>query len=350
MKILVLGGGAQGRVIARDLARSLRDAQVTVADLTQATLPALDNLAWVEADLSDAATIARLLHDYDLGVGALPSRLGHGAMKAAIEAKRNLVDVSFAAEDALVLDGPARAAGITIAPDCGLAPGLSHLLVGHLVARGGTPDEVMIMVGGVAEDSTRPYGYVVSWSLDDLLEEYTRPARIIRGGLLAEVQPLGGLERVQIDGVGEMEAFYSDGLRTLLKTLPGVTEMVEKTLRWPGHVEAIRPLLAEDLLVEEFRRRCAASPARDLVAMSVRLRWGETRREATLVDFYDDKIGLTAMSRTTAFTTSVVAQLAARGKLKHKGIQPLERVAADEQAYRFIVDQMAARGVQLKGA
>jgi len=350
MKILVLGGGAQGRVIARDLARSLRDAQVTVADLTQATLPALDNLAWVEADLSDPATIARLLHDYDLGVGALPSRLGHGAMKAAIEAKRNLVDVSFAAEDALTLDGPARAAGITIAPDCGLAPGLSHLLVGHLVARGGTPDEVMIMVGGVAEDPTRPYGYVVSWSLDDLLEEYTRPARIIRGGERAEVPAFSALERVRIDGVGEMEAFYSDGLRTLLDTVPHVRDMGEKTLRWPGHVEAVKPLVAEGRLIEEFRRRCVAKPPRDLVALSVRVRWKDERREALLVDHYDPETGMTAMSRTTALTTSVVAQLAARGGLAEKGVQPLERVARDAKAYRFVIEAMGRRGIKIAGA
>jgi saccharopine dehydrogenase-like NADP-dependent oxidoreductase len=349
MKILVLGGGAQGRVIARDLARSLRDAQVTVADLTQATLPVLPNLSWIEADLADPATIARLLRDYDLGVGALPARLGYGAMQAAVEAKRNLVDVSFAAEDALTLDASARAAGITIAPDCGLAPGLSHLLVGHLAARDGTPDEVMIMVGGVAEDATRPYGYVVTWSLDDLLEEYVRSARIIRDGRLAEVPAFSALERVHIDGVGEMEAFYSDGLRTLLETLPGVREMGEKTLRWPGHAEAVMQLVKSGDLLEELRRRCVANPPRDLVVLSVQTRRGEARHEVTMVDRYDPKSGLTAMSRTTAYTTSVVTQLAARGGLKEKGVQPLERIGRDERAYSFIVAEMESRGVRFKG-
>jgi len=348
MRILVLGGGAQGRVIARDLARSLRDAQVTVADLTQPTMPALPNLAWIEADLADSATIARLLRDHDLGVGALPSRLGYGAMQAAIEAGRNLVDVSFAAEDPLTLDAPARAAGITIAPDCGVAPGLSHLLVGHLAAREGTPDEVLIMVGGVAEDATRPYGYVVTWSLDDLLEEYVRPARIIRAGRPVEVPAFSALERVHIDGVGEMEAFYSDGLRTLIETLPGVREMGEKTLRWPGHAEAVMKLVESGDLLDELRRHCVANPPRDLVVLSVKVRRGDTRREVTMVDRYDPKTGLTAMSRTTAYTTSVVTQLAARGGLKEKGVQPLERSGRDERAYGFIVAEMESRGVSFK--
>ena len=350
MKILVLGGGAQGRVIARDLARSLRDAHVTVADLTQPTLPALPNLDWVEADLADPAIMARLLHDHDFGVGALPSRLGFGAMNAAIEAKRSLVDVSVAVENPLTLDAAARAAGITIAPDCGLAPGLSHLLVGHHAARQGTPEEVLIMVGGVAEDPTRPFGYVVSWSLDDLLEEYIRPARLIRGGLPAEVPAFSGLEHIHIDGVGEMEAFYSDGLRTLIETLPGVREMGEKTLRWPGHAEAVKPLVASGDLLDELRRHCFANPPRDLVVLDVRMRWGDTHREVTMVDRYDAATGMTAMSRTTAFTTSVVAQLAARGGLREKGVQPLERIARDDKAYGFILAEMESRGVRFKGA
>ena len=139
MKILVLGGGHQGRVIGRDLARSLRDAQVTVADLTPPSMPTLPNLEWVEADLADPDAIGRLLRTHDLGVGALPARLGLGAMQAAVAARRNLVDVSFCAEDPLSLDAEARAAGITIVPDCGLAPGLSHLLVGHFAAWPRTP-------------------------------------------------------------------------------------------------------------------------------------------------------------------------------------------------------------------
>jgi len=346
IKILVLGGGAQGRVISADLARSLPAAEVRVLDVVRPALADLPNLAWIEGDASEPEAVARRLSEHDLGVGALPSRFGFGAMRAAIAARRTLVDVSFTAEDPLALEREARAAGVTIAPDCGLAPGLSNLLLGEAVHAHGTPRSATIMVGGVAEDPARPFGYVVTWSLDDLMEEYTRPARIVRQGRETEVPVFSGLERVAVEGVGEMEAFYSDGLRTLIHTLPGVREMGEMTLRWPGHVEAIQPLLRAGTLRDALRRQCTLDPPRDLVALVVRIEHDDRRAEITMVDRYDPATGITAMSRTTALTTSVVAQLAAAGGLGGPGMRPLERVADNERASRFVLDAMAARGVR----
>jgi saccharopine dehydrogenase-like NADP-dependent oxidoreductase len=348
MKIAVLGGGAQGRVIAADVARSLPDARVCVADVRKPDLPPFPNLGFVEADLSSPESAARLLREHDLGIGALPSRLGFGAMRAAIAARRNLVDVSFSAEDPLVLDGEARAAGVTVVPDCGLAPGISNLIVGRYAAERGAPREIMIMVGGVAEDPGRPYGYVVSWSLDDLLEEYVRPARIVRAGQPTTVPVFSGMERVQVDGVGEMEAFYSDGLRSLLQTIPGVPEMGEKTLRWPGHADAVRPLVAGGRLVAELRERCTLDPPRDLVVLTVAQRWDDRTVRHLLVDRYDPKSGLTAMARTTALTTSVMGQLAAQGGLTTPGVLPPERVARDARAYEFVRNGLARRGVRVQ--
>jgi saccharopine dehydrogenase-like NADP-dependent oxidoreductase len=232
-------------------------------------------------------------------------------------------------------------------PDCGLAPGLSHLLAGRFAARHGTPRRLVIRVGGVAEDASRPYGYVVTWSLPDLVEEYTRPARIVRNGAITAVPALAELERVHIEGAGEMEAFLSDGLRTLLFTMPDVRDMEEKTLRWPGHVEQIRPLLASGRLVEEFRVQCVVQPPRDRVVMSVEAEWDGARREATLLDRFDPVTGLTAMARTTALTTATVARLAATGGLQGSGVLPLERVARDESACRFIAGALVERGVTL---
>jgi saccharopine dehydrogenase-like NADP-dependent oxidoreductase len=351
MKILVLGGGAQGRVIAADLARARPGDQITVADLRAPRLPTLPNLGWLEIDLAEPANAVRLLGEHDFGVGALPARFGFATMRAAIEARRPLVDVSFCAQDALRLDPDARAAGIAILPDCGLAPGLSNLIAGEAVARRGVPNELVIMVGGVAQDRTRPYGYVVTWSLDDLQEEYERPARIVSGGRPTTVPVFSGCERVSVDGVGDMEAFYSDGLRTLIETLPGVREMGEKTLRWPGHADAMRPLLATGRFIEEMRAHCVVEPPLDLVAMRVRARWNGRAETTTLVDRYDLESGLSAMSRTTALTTSAVAQLVAGGFPVEPGVRPLELVTrargsgAAPGAYEFVRAALERHGV-----
>ena len=347
MNILVLGGGAQGRVIASDLATRLPGARVTVADVRDPRLPALSNLAWREVDCSSLETVMGLMRGHDLVVGALPSRYGFAAMKAAIAARRNLVDVSFCAEDALDLDAEARAAGVAIVPDAGLAPGISNLVAGEAYARRGAPLELVIMVGGVAQDAAQPYGYCVTWSLDDLTEEYVRPARIVQGGRKVTVPVFSGMEAVRIEGVGEMVAFYSDGLRSLMDTLPGVPEMGEKTLRWPGHAEAVQPLVAAGRLADELRARCSLDPPLDLVALRVRMRWADGEETVTLVDRYDPATGLTAMARTTAFTTAVTAQMVAGGIVPPPGVQPLERVARDPRAYRAMIEGLEAHGVRL---
>ena len=346
--ILVLGGGAQGRVIASDLSASLPDALVRVADRVAPSLPARDNLSWVEADASQPAALESLLAGADLVVGALPSRLGDAAMRAAIAGRTPMVDVSFAAESPLLLDDAARAAGSYLIPDCGLAPGLSHLVAGRLAAELGTPETLTIYVGGVAQDRSAPYGYVVTWSPDDLLEEYVRPARIRRDGKATELPVFSEREVFAIPGVGEMEAFLSDGLRTLLETLPEVPHMEEKTLRWPGHVDAVQPILREGRFVEEIRARCTADPARDLVVLLVRARWPNRTAETLLVDRYDPVAGQTAMSRTTALTTAVVAQWAARGRVRQTGVLPLERLARDGAFYDFVVAEMGKRGVGIE--
>lgn len=347
MKILVLGGGQQGRVVAVDLAQTLTRVHVDVADVRQPSLPERDNLRWIEADLADVTALARRMSEYDLTVGALPSHLGYGAMRAAIDAKRPLVDVSFCAEDPLSLDAEAKRAGITILPDCGLAPGLTHLCAGH-ASMDGLPDEITIYVGGVAQDRTRPYGYVVTWSLEDLLEEYVRPARVVRDCKAVQLHAFDDINRVQVPGVGEMESFLSDGLRTIIDTMPGVRTMSERTLRWPGHVEQVRPLVEAGTFLDEFRSKCVVKPAVDMVVMMTVVKRGLHVQRATLVDRYDPASGLTAMSRTTALTTSAVAQWVVGGGGGAPGVRPLELVGPDVRAYAAITGALEGHGVRVQ--
>jgi saccharopine dehydrogenase-like NADP-dependent oxidoreductase len=338
-RILILGGGQQGRVLAADLRRSLPDRKIDVADIR----PGVGD---IQEDLSQFSVLVRLMGGYDLIVGALPSRFGFQSLRAAVEARRPMVDLSFCPESARSLDSEARNAGISICPDCGLAPGLSNLLVGHLAAQERL-EALTIEVGGVAEEPTLPYGYVVTWSLDDLVEEYTRPARIRTGGCVETVPALSDLKPVDIRGIGRMESFRTDGLRTLLD-YDRVPTMDERTLRWPGHVEQVRPLLARRALVETLRQQCTFSPPRDLVVMRISAPGGKGSREILLIDRYDGVH--TAMSRTTAFTCSAVVQWVVGGGRARAGVVPLEDVGADPQACRFILDCLSSRGIRMVGA
>jgi lysine 6-dehydrogenase len=332
-RILVLGGGKQGRVVASELAK---DHSVAMADLRPSEL---EGVTVIQADLSDPAVLVDLIGRYDLAAGALPAAIGFKAAQAAIAAKRSFIDLSFYPEDAYSLDAAAKEAGIAILPDCGLAPGLSNLLAGraHAAKR---RNAIHIQVGGVAEDSTAPYGYAVSWALTDLVDEYTRPARFRRHNAVQTLPACAELELVNIDGVGEMESFLSDGCRTLLNM--DIEEITEKTLRWPGHIEAIQPLLANGNLIDEFQSKCAGRP--DLVVFTVDAD-GEV---ATMVERSQD--GLSAMARTTALTCAAFTRMVASGTFKATGVIAPEQIGADPVAYKFILEALQQHDIRMTPA
>ncbi|MEK7704243.1 MAG: saccharopine dehydrogenase C-terminal domain-containing protein [Myxococcota bacterium] len=329
-RIVVLGGGRQGRVVASELAP---DYDVTVADVRAMTFK---GVTCREVDLADAVAVEKLVGEFDLAVGALPAELGYAAARACVAARKSFVDVAFYPEDAATLHKDAKSAGVAIMPDCGLAPGISNLLVGRALAVR-KPRELHIQVGGVAADRTRPFGYVVTWSLDDLVDEFRRPARIRRGGKVVTLPAMSELEPIDIPGVGTLEAFLTDGLRTLLDC--DVPEMTEKTMRWPGHIAAIKPLLANGTLRQRLETECREGD--DLVAFRVQV----DKEIVTMVE--RPQGGLSAMARTTALTCAAFARLAAEGGVRERGVVPPERIGRDAEAYRFVLDAMAKHGILL---
>ena len=334
MRIGVLGGGLQGRVIAEDLANGF---EVTIADLREVDVPGVKSVC---ADLSDREVLVSFMKGQDLIVGALPARLGFQAAQAAVQAEKNYIDIAFYEEDPAPLHDAAREAGVAIVPDCGLAPGISNLIVGRELARG-TPDEIHIKVGGFAEDPSEPYGYAVTWSVDDLLDEYTRPARIIADGKVVSVPVLSGRKCFSVEGVGEIEEFFTDGLRTLLKS--GVKEMTEKTLRWPGHIDQVKPLLEKGTLVKELRAKCGSQ--RDIVVFRVDIvRDGQTERYGFVQRSSE---GLTAMARTTALTCASVARWAASSGIGQVGVVPPEKIGRDLEAFESIVELLRKKGIEI---
>jgi lysine 6-dehydrogenase len=361
MKIAVLGCGGIGSVAAGDLARSLRTAEIVVADAdggrarTLASRLNRGNVSWMRTDASSHGSLVRALKRFDLAVGALPGSLGFAACRAAIDARTHMVDVSYMPEDVTALSRAALQARVCVVPDCGVSPGLSNVLIGHAVSRLDTVDSVHILVGGLPEKPVPPLGYVITWSADDLIDLYQRPATIVRKGRACTVDAMSGLEEIDVPGLGSLEAFYSDGLRTLLHTIPGAEDMWEKTLRYPGHVRNIRLLQSlgffrHDPLEIHGRRvrprevtarlldRTLRMPGvRDLVVMTVAVAGVRNGKSLTytyrLLDKFDARKKITAMARTTAFTASVVAQLIARGVVAEVGVVPPETLGMNPRVF-----------------
>jgi len=376
MKILIVGTGNIGSIIARDLAENMTSAEIVIADKNQrraeqvaATIGKKD-VSGIPLDVFDRKNLVDTLKKFDLVVGALPGEISYKLLVACVNAKVNTVDVSFMPENPLALSKAAAEAGVTIIPDCGVAPGLSHMLVQRGVSKLDEVENAQIMVGGLPEKPIPPLGYTITWSVEGLIDEYMRKARIIKDGKVTEVDALDQVEEVEFPGVGKLEAFYSDGLRTLLQTVKGVKNMAEKTLRYPGHIDKIRLLRDLGLLDESPIEVAGASvPPRnvtmrllekklkkpdvpDILAMLVQVEGTKdgkrTMYSYQILDRYDKKSRVTAMARTTAYTASCVAQLLARKVIKMRGMIPPEKLGGDEKVFRKLLSMLKKRGIEIK--
>ena len=345
MRILVLGGlGKQGSVISESLIKQSPLNQVSIADNAR-DIKLMNGLhAFFPTNLGKYESILNVMgdDDFDLIVCAVPSVLGYNCVKAAVEKGISMVDLSFAEEDLSVFDEEAKQKGISIIVDAGVAPGLSHLIAGRASMAG--PDSVDILVGGIAQDRYEPYGgYTITWSVEDLVEEYIRPARILVNGEEQVVDAMSGREIVDIVKDGELyrlESFYTDGLRSLLINNNGVPNMSEKTMRWPGHLDAIKDELAidKDMLIAHIKQDCKVNSP-DVLVMKISSTHGET----TMVTLSDEK--MSAMARTTAQACYTFASLITSKTLNKTGVLPPELLADDDDVYRFVLDQMADLGV-----
>jgi len=378
MKILVLGCGNIGSVAAKDFAENARSVKVVIADKESvkardvAERIGLDNVSWMRLDASNTAQLVNVLKNFDLAMGFLPGKLGYGLAKACIKAERDLVDVSFMSENPLALNEEATRAGITIVPDCGLAPGISNILVGNALSRLDSVQDVHITVGGLPEKATPPLDYTITWSPESLIDEYSRRARIVRDHEEIEVEALSGLETVVFPEVGELEAFYTDGLRTLLSTVENARSVWEKTLRYQGHAEKIKLLKELGFFDEKPVEIDAFSlPPRRLTAklLELKLRKPETedivlmkvevcgfeenkriRYVYRLLDRYDQERGITAMARTTAFPASIVAQLTLKKLIVQKGVVPPEKLGMKKELFDKILTALEKQGIRIREA
>ncbi len=375
MKILISGCGNIGSVAAEDLAKSMGSIEVVIADKNEARAKEVaerigeGNVSWIQLDAADHNGLANALKDFDLAMGFLPGKLGYRLAEACVDVGKDLVDVSYMPNNPLTLDEKAAKAEVTIVPDCGLAPGISNILVGHAIGRLDNVQSICIMVGGIPEEPVPPLGYIITWSPESLIDEYTRKTRIVEEGKSVEVEALSGLEEVEFPNVGRLEAFYTDGLRTLLHTVKNVESMWEKTLRYPGHAEKIRMLRAlgffngkqvdfggarlspRKLTVRLFKEKLWRPEIKDVVVMKVEVSGVENGKQVRyvchLLDRYDENRGITAMARTTAYPASVTGQFILGKVIKERGVVPPEELGASEGFFQMFMDELRKRGIRI---
>jgi len=369
MNILILGAGLVGAPMARDLATDETFA-VTVVDRDQAALDRLAEQAPVTTrlvDLSDPATVTALCADFDLVLSAVPGFMGYRTLQAIIESGTDVVDIAFFAEDPFALHDLAREKGVTAIIDCGVFPGMGSALVMHAAQEFDKVDTVLTYVGGLPQTRTWPWEYKAVFSPIDVIEEYIRPARYIENGAPVVRPALSDPELLDFQGVGTLEAFNTDGLRTLARTIDA-PNMKEKTLRYPGHIEKMR-VLRECGFFSEAAVDVAGQQVRpidltakllfpmwnlepgegDLTVMQINVE-GEKdgrrmRRAYDLLDYYDHKLGVTSMARTTGYTATLAVRLIAQGIYKEKGISPPEFLGRDQQCVDFLLAGLAEREV-----
>lgn len=367
-KVIVFGAGMVGSAIALDLSPGY---EVTAVDLEEKRLSKLQSIG-IETkvvNLTDKNSIKNLIKGFDLVIGAVPGFMGFETLKTVIECGKNIVDISFFGEDPFKLDKLAKDNNVTAVVDCGIAPGLSSIILGYHAKRMEV-NFFKCLVGGLPFKRIWPFQYKAPFSPIDVIEEYTRPARLKINGTEVIKEALSEREYIEVENIGTLEAFNTDGLRTLLRTM-NIPTMIEKTLRYPGHTDAIKILKQSGFFNgEEIDVNGKIIKPVDLTASLLFPLWKleENEREFTylqlyikgkegnkekgytfkLFDSFDDKTKTSSMARTTGYTCTAAANLILNGDYSKKGIIPPEFLGEEEDCYRKIINYLNERSVILK--
>ncbi len=371
MKIVVLGAGMVGRAMAIDLASRF---ETTSIDLNRESLDILEKKApsvkTIQQDLSKTGSYPELLKQFDLVVTAVPGFMGFKTLKGVIEARKDVVDISFFSEDVLQLDVLAKEKKITAIVDCGVAPGMSNLVLGRY------NEEMEIQnfecyVGGLPAVRRKPFEYKAPFSPIDVIEEYTRPARYVENGHTVTKPALSDTEFMDFDELGTLESFNTDGLRSLIFTMSHIPNMKEKTLRYPGHVDLIIalqrsgffdknpiPIAGTTISPMEFSskilfREWKLKPEEEeLTIMKVIIQGRQKDKSKTIeysiLDRYDPVSKTSSMARTTGYTCTAAANMLADGLFNKKGIFPPEWIGKDQACFDYIMDYLRKRNVNWK--
>ncbi|HKH84117.1 MAG TPA: saccharopine dehydrogenase C-terminal domain-containing protein [Gemmatimonadales bacterium] len=378
MNLLVLGAGLQGCACAYDLLQNSSNSQVTLADVRPITLPKFlagdwkGRLRTIQLDVTDSAAVRAAFTGHAAVMSAIPYYYNGPMAKAAVECGSHFCDLGGNTDIVLEqkkLHEQALAKGISVIPDCGLAPGMVNILAAEGIRRLDRAEKVKIFVGGLPQAPEPPLNYQIVYSLEGALDYYTTPSWVLRGGKPVQVDALSEVEPVEFPSpVGTLEAFHTGGgISTLPFAYDGKIETMEyKTLRYPGHVAIMRPirelgLLANepidvkgkkvaprDMFIAAVHPRLHKPEGRDLVALQVQVTGQKVGKPARvtfrLLDYYDAQHGISAMMRTTGYSLSITGQMQVDGRVTAKGVHtPDEAMPFD--AY---VGELDKRGIRIE--
>ena len=375
MRMLVLGAGLQGSACAYDLLQRPEVERVTLADLHPERLPGFlkkrktKRFKAVRLDAKQTASLRRLMRGHDAVMNALPYYFNFPVAKAAVTSGLHYADLGGNTEivqKQKTLHKAARKKGVSVIPDCGLAPGMVNIIAAEGIRRVPDAESVKIYVGGLPQQPEPPLNYQIVYSLEGALDYYTTPSWVLREGRPARVDALSGLEDVEFPSpVGTLEAFHTGGgISTMPWAYEGKIRTMEyKTLRYPGHVAIMRPVRELGLLsLDPVRVRgveivprdafiAAVSPkltkpaGRDLVALRVEVKGKSGARVAwQLLDYYDPATGISAMMRTTGFSLAITGLMQVDGRVSSAGVFTPDE-AVPFQAY---VEELRQRGVRIE--
>ncbi|MCY7408801.1 MAG: saccharopine dehydrogenase NADP-binding domain-containing protein [Chitinophagales bacterium] len=365
--ITILGAGMVGRAMAIDLAKKHSVTSVDVSKKNLVLLPS--NIKKTEADLSRKDEIENVIANADLVIGAVPGFMGFETVKTVINAGKNIVDISFFPEDCFELDALAKEKNVIAIMDCGVAPGMFNIILGYHNERM-TIENFVAMCGGLPVKRTMPFQYKAPFSPVDVLEIYTRPAKIVVNSKVMTVPALSDIEEINFDEVGTLEAFNTDGLRSLLHTMK-IPNMKEKTLRYPGHTKLMEQLREMGMFSEEeitvrgqkikpaeftgalFFPKWKYEPGEEeFTVMRITIEGNEngTSKKYTynLFDRYDQPTKTSSMERTTGYTCTAAANLVLDGLYAQKGISPPEYLGKEEKCFEYVMNYLKTRNVNYR--
>ncbi len=347
-EIAVLGAGMVGRAIIYDLSK---DHEVFVFDKSKSSLDKIN----VERKFSDNIFDRKdILDRIDTVVSALPGSVSFEIIKKLIMNGKNVVDISFMPEDPFSLDSLAKENGVIFIPDAGFAPGLSNIFAGYIYKNFSNIDSIEIYVGGLPERKIPPLDYAITWNVEGLIDEYTRQARYIKDGKIFTIDPLDKIEPFCISSLGAFETFYSDGLRTLLKTI-GVKNIFEKTIRYPGHLEKIKLLrdlgyfssenidgCVPRILTQKLFERMKTN----VTDISILLVKGIGEKDIDLY-VYDkqDLDEISSMGKMTGFTAAIITRVL--DGIDYKGVYPPEYLGFEKEKFEKIKHELRMRKINV---